>query len=325
MLRALDIHGATVALPLEQAAQIIADDGNGKSQSTSFLRRGSKWRRHLNAQAADDHQLWEVAVLSHLREAFRSGDIWLAHSRRYADLKQALAPIEAARATPGLTVPFDPESWLEDRKARLTDGLDRLAKAARSGAIPGGSIENGILKIDRLTAAVPEAAEALVLDLYDRLPAVRITDLLQEVDDDIGFTDAFTNVRTGSPCKDRIGLLNVLLAEGLNLGLSKMTEATNTHDHLQLSRLSRWHIESDAINRALATVIDAQAGLPMAKFWGGGVTASSDGQFFPAVRQGEAMNLINAKYGSEPGLKGLHACLRSVWTLRHAEHSRHRE
>jgi TnpA family transposase len=146
-----------------------------------------------------------------------------------------------------------------------------------------------------------------VLALYDRLPAVRITDLLQGVDEDIGFTDAFTNVRTGSPCKDRIGLLNVLLAEGPNLGLSKMTEATNTHDHLQLSRLSRWHIESDAINRALATVIDAvidvQAGLPMAKFWGGGVTASSDGQFFPAARQGEAMNLINAKYGSKPGLK----------------------
>ena len=41
----------------------------------------------------------------------------------------------------------------------------------------------------------------------------------------------------------------------------------------------------------------------MAQFWGGGVTASSDGQFFPTTRQGEAMNLINAKYGSDPGLK----------------------
>ena len=303
MLRALDIQSATVALPLVEAARGVADNRNGRSQSTSFLRRGSKWHRHFNAQAADDHRLWEVAVLSHLREAFRSGDIWLAHSRRYADLKQALVPVETAQATPRLTVPFDPESWLADRKSRLTDGLDRLAKAARSGAIPGGSIENGVLKIDRLTSAVPEAAEALVLDLYDRLPAVRITDLLLEVDDATGFTDAFTNVRTGSPCKDRIGLLNVLLAEGLNLGLSKMAEATNTHDYLQLSRLSRWHIESDAINRALAMVIEAQSRLPMARFWGAGVTASSDGQFFPAARQGEAMNLINAKYGSEPGLK----------------------
>ncbi len=83
-------------------------------------------------------------------------------------------------------------------------------------------------------------------------------------------------------------------AEGLNLGLSKMAEATSSHDYFQLSRLSRWHIESDAINRALAMVIKAQATLPMALFWGDGTTASSDGQFFPAARQGEAMNLINA-------------------------------
>ena len=41
----------------------------------------------------------------------------------------------------------------------------------------------------------------------------------------------------------------------------------------------------------------------MAAYWGMGITASSDGQFFPAARQGEAMNLVNARYGSEPGLK----------------------
>lgn len=87
----------------------------------------------------------------------------------------------------------------------------------------------------------------MVLDLYGRLPAVRITDLLLEVDDDIGFTEAFTHLRTGVPCRERIGLLNVLLAEGLNLGLSKMAEATSSHNYFQLSRLSRWHIESDAI------------------------------------------------------------------------------
>lgn len=172
-----------------------------------------------------------------------------------------------------------------------------------AGVIPAGSIEGGVLKMDRLTRAVPDAAEDMVLDLYSRLPAVRITDLLQKVDYDVGFTEAFTHLRTGVPCKDRVGLLNVLLAEGLNLGLSKMAEATSSHDYFQLSRLSRWHIESDAINRALAMVIAAQSELPMAANWGSGITASSDGQFFSAARQGEAMNLINAKYGSEPGLK----------------------
>ncbi len=154
-----------------------------------------------------------------------------------------------------------------------------------------------------VTDAVPEEADAMVLDLYRRLPEIRITDLLLEVDDEIGFTEAFTHLHTGVPCKDRIGLLNVLLAEGLNLGLSKMAGAISSHDFFQLSRISRWHIEGEALSRALAIVIEAQANLPMTRFWGGGQTASSDGQFFPTTRQGEAMNLINAKYGREPGLK----------------------
>ena len=303
MLRVLDIQAAGVAAPLLHASKLIADDEKPETRPVGFLRRGSKWHRYLNAEDGDGHRLWEVAVLFHLREAFRSGDIWLPHSRRYADLKQALVPAEAVEGAPRLTVPLDPETWLADRKARMTEGLARLAEAARAEAIPGGSIENGVLKIDRLSAAVPQEADELVLDLYDRLPAIRITELLQQVDADIGFTEAFTHLQTGAPCKDQIGMLTVLLAEGLNLGLSKMAEATSTHDYFQLSRLSRWHVESDAINQALAMVIEAQARLPMAQFWGGGVTASSDGQFFPAARQGEAMNLINAKYGSEPGLK----------------------
>ena len=98
--------------------------------------------------------------------------------------------------------------------------------------------------------------------LLDRLEFLHGFDLpsdLLEVDAATGFTDAFTHLRTGALCQDRIGLLNVLLAEGLNLGLSKMAEASNTHDFFQLSRLSRWHIESEAIDRALAMVIEAQA------------------------------------------------------------------
>ena len=159
------------------------------------------------------------------------------------------------------------------------------------------------MRLERLRSNTPDGADDLVLDLYRRMPEVRITDLLLDVDRATGFTDAFMHLRTGAPCRDRIGLLNVILAEGLNLGLRKMAEASNTHDYFQLSRLSRWHVESDAINLALSKVIEAHARLPMAWFWGKGLTASSDGQFFPTTRQGEAINLVNARYGQEPGLK----------------------
>ncbi|MFA9232337.1 MAG: Tn3 family transposase, partial [Microgenomates group bacterium] len=305
MLRLLDVQAAPVTEPLIAAAQLVITGGgqSGAPRPTSFLRQGSKWHRYLQAQEPGDHRLWEVAVMCHLREAFRSGDIWLTQSRRYADLKVALVPIATAQATPRLAVPFDPADWIADRKTRMAAALNRLAAAAKAGTIPGGSIEDGTLTIERLSPAVPAEAEAIVLDLYKRLPSIRITDLLLEVDDAVGFTEAFTHLRTGAPCKDRIGLLTTLLAEGLNLGLSKMAEATDTHSYFQLSSLSNWYVEGDAITRALAMVIEAQSVLPMARFWGAGITASSDGQFFPATRQGEAMNLINAKYGTEPGLK----------------------
>ncbi len=37
--------------------------------------------------------------------------------------------------------------------------------------------------------------------------------------------------------------------------------------------------------------------------WGEGFTSSSDGQFFPSGGSGEALNLVNAKYGMVPGVK----------------------
>ena len=301
MLRALEIQASGAGEPILAALRAI---GAGSSDvPRTFLRRNSRWHQHLNARPAGDRRLWEVAALFHMRDAFRSGDVWLTHSRRYGDVKHALVPMEAAHTTARLAVPFEPREWLAEHKVRLVEGLDRLADAAHQGRIPGGAIENGELRISRPASAMPEDVDELVLDLYRRLPEVRITDMLLEVDAATGFTDAFTHLRTGAPCQDRIGLLNVLLAEGLNLGLSKMAEASNTHDFYQLSRLSRWHIESEALDRALAMVIEAQAQLPMASHWGLGLTASSDGQLFPAARQGEAMNLVNARYGSEPGLK----------------------
>ncbi|KII11859.1 Tn3 family transposase [Phaeobacter sp. S60] len=63
-----------------------------------------------------------------------------------------------------------------------------------------------------------------MFDLYKRFPDTRITDIMLAVDEATGITDAFTHLRTGSPPKDKISLMNVLLAERLNLGLSKMAE-----------------------------------------------------------------------------------------------------
>ncbi len=300
MLRVLEIEAAPVCQPLLKAAHLMRDKITNHECSTTFLRPKSKWHAHLKTR---DPKLWDVAVLFHIRDAFRSRDMWLHHSEKYTDLANNLVPVSALSMSARLAVPQDVDVWLSQKKEEMATTLKSLSRTAKNGLLPHANIEAGALKIDRLPPSVPDNADQLVLDLYAAMPEIRITDLMLEVDADIGFTDAFTNFRTGAVCKDKLGLMNVLLAEGLNLGLRKMAEASNSHGYWQLQRISQWHIVSDAINRALAAVIDAQADLPMAHIWGLGETASSDGQFFPTTRQGEAMNLINAKYGNDPGIK----------------------
>ena len=135
------------------------------------------------------------------------------------------------------------------------------------------------------------------------MPEARITDIPLEVDDATRFTEAVTHQRTGSSCCDRIGLLNALLAEGINLGLRKMAEATTTHGFWELMRIARWHVEGDVYDRALAIVVEARAALPMAASWGAGRTASSDGQFFPRRRPGRS---------PQPGRAGVPKLLRPL-------------
>ena len=170
MLRALDIQTSCAGEPILAALRAIGAGSNDMPRT--FLRRNSRWHQHLNARPPGDRRLWEVAALFHMRDAFRSGDIRLARSRRCGDVKRALVPIEAAHATARLAVPFEPREWLAEHKAHLVEGLDRLADAARHGRIPGGAIENGELRIGRPATAMPEDDDELVLDLYRRLPEV---------------------------------------------------------------------------------------------------------------------------------------------------------
>src|SRR3546814_1900281 len=116
-------------------------------QKTAYEMRIRDWSSDvcssdlLRAEPSGDHRLWEIAVLFHIRDAFRSGDIWLAGSRRYGDLKQLLVPPQAIEQTARLAVPLRPGEWLAERRARLDTRLKEFGRAARTGTIPGGIIE----------------------------------------------------------------------------------------------------------------------------------------------------------------------------------------
>ncbi|MGH0002591.1 Tn3 family transposase [Pseudovibrio ascidiaceicola] len=272
-----------------------------KDISLGFAR--PKWRKRIQKRGGTpDREMWEIAVLFEVRNTLRSGDIWLADSRRYQEVSTALVPIDRIPNNAHLAVPLSPEDWLKGTATRLQERFSQLFPANQASVLANAAIENGKLQIDRLEKAAPDEAAQLTLDLYKQLPAVRITDILLEVDEKLKFTEAFTDLRTGVACSDQIGVLTVLLADGTNLGLKKMADACETHSFWELLRIGKWHVREETMARALAMIVEAQAKLPMSRFWGDGTTSSSDGQHFPAGSTGEALNVVNARYGKEPGL-----------------------
>ena len=102
-------------------------------------------------------------MLFHLRDAFRAGDVWLARSRRYGDIRKALLSAPAvADADRSLPAPASPHDWLAERRLALDEGLRRLAAEARAGAVAGGSIEDSVLRVERTETAVLDGAADLV-------------------------------------------------------------------------------------------------------------------------------------------------------------------
>jgi TnpA family transposase len=272
---------------------------------TDFVRK--RWRALVFTDSGLDRRFYELCALAELKNALRSGDIWMQGSRQFKDFDEYLIPNErfstlreANRLS--LAVATDCEAYLKDRLCRLEQQLETVDRIAQSGELPDVIITVSGLKITPLASAVPEEAVQLIRQAYALLPRVKITELLLEVDDWTGFTRHFTHLKSQEVSRDRILLLTAILADAINLGLTKMAEACPGATYARLTWLQAWHIRDETYSAALAEVVNAQFRHPFAAFWGDGTTSSSDGQYFRAGGRGEAAGQINAHYGGDPGV-----------------------
>lgn len=172
---------------------------------------------------------------------------------------------------------------------------------AAANDLPDAIITESGLKITPLDAAVPDTAQALIDQTAMLLPHVKITEMLMEVDEWTDFTRHFTHLKSGDTAKDKMLLLTTILADGINLGLTKMAESCPGTTYAKLSWLQAWHIRDETYSTALAELVNAQFRQPFAENWGDGTTSSSDGQNFRAGGRAESTGHVNPKYGSEPG------------------------
>jgi TnpA family transposase len=271
---------------------------------TAFISK--RWAKLVLTDDGIDRRSYELCALSELKNALRAGDVWVQGSRQFKDFDAYLVPAEAFAAMKRasglpLAVDTDCDRYLHDRLGLLEHQLATVNRLAAANDLPDAIITASGLKITPLEAAVPDAAQALIDGTARLLPHLKITDLLLEVDAWTGFTRHFTHLKTGEAPKDRTLLLTTILADGINLGLSKMAESCPGTTYAKLSWLQAWHIRDETYATALAELVNAQFRQPFAEHWGDGATSSSDGQRFKAGGKAESTGHLNPKYGTEPG------------------------
>jgi hypothetical protein len=126
-----------------------------------------------------DRRAYELAVLAHLRDRLRAGDVWVEGGRTYREFGDFLLPkpaFEALRAEGGLGLAVAPR-WpdhLTSRADVLHARLERVAALAASGELPEARITDGRLIVTPIRRATPEAAETLKRRLHAMLPRVRM-------------------------------------------------------------------------------------------------------------------------------------------------------
>ena len=312
LLLEFEFHAAPAAADLLQALDLLrALNASGKRTMTeevptSFVK--PRWRSHVfGPQGSIDRHFYESCALSELRDRLRAGDVWVRGSRQYRDFESYLIPNEAfallQQAPLALDVATDLPLYMKERRQCLQTKMDEVAVKARHHKLTDVSLTDGELRISPLKKTTPASAIAFAEQAYTLMPHVKITELLAEVDGWTRLADRFVHLRTLAPPTHRHAVLTAVLADGINLGLTRMSEACRATSWRQLTWTADWHIRDECYAQALAGLIDAQHRQPLSAHWGRGTTSSSDAQFFRAGGRGEVRGHANLHYGRDPGVK----------------------
>lgn len=309
-LDVLKLRNAPAAKGVLDAIEVLRsmnDDSARKvpvDAPTAFIK--PRWKSLVVTEEGIDRRFYEICALTELKNSLRSGDIWVQGSRQFRDFDDYLLPpkqFEALKETQELSIAvnIDCDKYLDERLKRLEQQLAKVNHLALANELPDAIINAAGLKITLLENTVPDAATALNNQISTLLPRTKITELLMEVDEWTDFTRHFVHLKSGEPVKDKIFLLSAILADAINLGLTKMAESSPGMTYEKLSRLQAWHIREDTYSAGLADLVNAQFHHPFTDNWGDGTTSSSDGQRFRASGRAERSGHVNPKYGSEPG------------------------
>ena len=310
LLRSIRFEGARAGQPILQALEFLRGiEGCSKPKMEDAPREvvNRGWRRLVIEQDDQiDRRFYTFCVLERLQDSLARRDVWVSPSERWGNPRAKLLQgtgWEAARPQVCRTLDLAqaPGAALDT----LTAQLDAAYQAVLSNLDqnPDLRIEQvkgkprlsltGLDKLDEPASLVNLRARVNLL-----LPRVDLADAILEINGYTGFADEFTHISEGNARVDNLSLsiCAVLAGEACNTGIEPFVDSANPAlTHARLSWVQQNYIRTETLTRANARLVNAQSSIPLARAFGGGEVASSDGlRFVVPVRTLNAG--FNSKY-----------------------------
>jgi TnpA family transposase len=285
LARALN-RGEQKELPLEAPIQFIP----------------AAWRSASKRDdGTTDRSLWEIALALAVRDALRSGDLYLPESRRHVSFWNLLTDErqwaeQRAAAYVALALPSEADRVLERLAREFDDVAWRTERGL--GSNPFATVRDGELHLKRPDALeIPQRVEELRRAIETHLPRVRIENLLGEVDSWCSFIRALCPLGGYQPRSDNldVALPASLIAHGTNLGIAAMGHSAEGVTVDMLQHVSRWFLREETLRAANAAMVDYHNRLDLSSVWGDGTRSSSDGQRF-GVRASSLLGVLYPRY-----------------------------
>jgi TnpA family transposase len=285
-------EGATVLAEMRRMPRLLAAHRLKTADIDERLVHGS-WRRLVYgrpapAAGAVDKNAYAFCVLTQFHRHLVRRDVYAPESSRWRDPRALLLDGDAwANAKQpvlsALSLPENPDRLLAEH-ARVLDGAYReVAARLQDSSVTVDA--RGRLHLGALEA-IEEPASLIELRQLVRamLPRVSVPEAILEVMAwEPRFVEAFTAVSGGrSRLKDlEVTIAACLTAHALNIGFDPIVkQGVAALERDRLSHVDQNYMRAETYKAANPWLVEKQAGIALARAWGGGLVAAIDGMRF---------------------------------------------
>ncbi len=243
-------------------------------------------RRVLKSpQGILNRNAWEMGLALAMKDALRSGDLYLPQSKQYVSFWDLM--LSETRWSKMRVSSFEElqQPQKHEIKAVLPERFrEGVAQAKKKFATDDfAKIEDSKLRLKRYDKVeLPPTVTALQKLIDARLPCIRIEQLLVEVDRLTHFSRHFTPIQghQSRPSHFYRTLMATLISQATNLGVVSMSASVKGITIDMLRHVLHYFVREETLTAASAEIVNRHHELPLSAVHGTGTLSSSDAQRF---------------------------------------------